>query len=405
MGGGVFQLNVKGLQDRNLTNTPELNFLVQQYKKYVNFSSELQKIEPRENVNFGKKFSCTFKNIGDMLHKMYLCFSLPPLVSTSGTYAGWTNSIGHALIDKVELSIGGEIIDTKYGLFMEIWNELTNEATISSAADKMIGKFRHIPLLQTNAEIDTNYTVPLPFWFCNHISSAFPLLSLYFQELTLTFYLRPFSECIVYDGGTPPNNVDIYNAYILTENIYLEERERLIMRHKPHISIITQTQYSLPQSISLSGFEYIELPFNHTVYELLFVIRETESDNNNDWFNFSVRNPIVNTEIVEFIEGANLITDGIDRYKTLMPSNVLNTLYANRYHTNSTDKHIYIIPFCENPEHPYQPSGSLNFSSIDTVNLMLKIKNTIPNANIHVFALNWNFIKIENGHLLVEYFS
>lgn len=403
-GGAIFQLNVKGLQDKKLISNPQINFLKQEFKPFVNFSSVLNRLEPRENSGFSKNFTIRFKNTAELLHKLYFCFSLPPLVPTSGTFAGWTNSVGHAIIDKVEIQVAGQTIDTKYGLFMEIWDELTRQNNLDSSADKMVGKFRHIPLLQANAEIDTHYTVPLPFWFCNSLVSALPLVALYFQEVTLKVTLRDFEDCIIYDGLTPPDRVEMYNVHILAENIYLEERERLILRHSKQVQIISQTQYSLPRSVAISGYEHITLPFNHPVYEVIFVLRETESDNNNDWFNFSVRNPVVNTQVVELLESANLITDGIDRYTEPLESNVLNTLNCRRYHTNVTDKHIYIMSFCDKPENSFQANGFLNFSAIDNANLQLKLRGTIPMSNLHVFALNWNFIKFEEGRLYVEYF-
>ena len=405
MGGGIFQINIKGKQDIKLVGNPQVNFLKQQYLQHVNFSSEFVKLEPRETANFGRKFTFKFKNTADMLHQIYFCFSLPVLTPTSGTYAGWTNSIGHAIIDNIELSVAGDVIDKKTGLFMELWHELTTKGTLGSSDDKMIGKFKHTQLLQYNAETATNYMVFIPFWFCKDLSSSFPLIALYFQELTITITLKNFDECIVYDGTTLPNNVDMYDVYLLAENIYLGEKERLITRNSSHKYIINQTQYSEPRSIGLSGFSHNPLSFNHPVYELIFVIRETLSDDNNDWFNFAIRNNIVNTEIIEFIESANLITDGIEKTKEMTPSHVLNILNCKRYHTNTTDKFIYLFSFCNNPESNYQPSGFLNFSSIDTVDLVMKIKNTIPAANLHVFALNWNFIEIDDGRLYLEFFT
>ena len=37
----------------------------------------------------------------------------------------WTNSLGHALIRTVKIEIGGQKIDEHYGIWLEIWNELT----------------------------------------------------------------------------------------------------------------------------------------------------------------------------------------------------------------------------------------------------------------------------------------
>lgn len=404
MGGGVFQIKAKGLQDKKLTGDPSINFLKQEYKPYVNFSIEQTRLESRDVINFGKRFTITFKNTADLLHKLYFCFTLPALTPTSGTYSGWTNSLGHALIDNVEISVGGITLSRMYGIFMEIWNELTVKQNPYSAYDSMIGKYRHMPLLETNAEDISSYMVPLPFWFCNHVSSSFPLITMYHSELRINFTLRPFEECIVYDGLTPPAEVNITDGYVLAEYVYLEDAERTRMRNNPANYLISQCQNIDAQSMPLSGTAHLDVTFNHPVYELFFVIRETESDNNNDWFNFSIRNNVINTPIEQFISTARLLLDATERTQELV-TDVFSRLNSSRYHSNCTDKHIYTMPFCDEPENPIKPTGSLNFSVIDQSTLVLKIKNTIPASYLYAYALNWNWIKIENGILSLEFIS
>jgi hypothetical protein len=403
MGGGLFQLNVKGIQDQKLISGDILlNFFKLKYQKYVDFSIEQTKIEPKELVNFGKKFTITFKNTADLLHKLYFCFSLPALTNTSGTYAGWTNSIGHVLIKDVEISTGGITLCKFYGLFLEIWNELTVK---DYAQDKMIGKFRHIPLLQTNAERTTFYAVPLPFWFCNNISQSFPLIKMYHSELKISFSLRPFSECVVYDGVTPPTEVSILESYILAEYVYLDEPERTRLRNDPGEYLITQCQTVDAQNVPTFGMSNMDVSFNHPVFELFFVLRETQSEENNDWFNFSIRNGVVNTPIEELITSARLLLDGTTERTKEFNTSIINVLNSSRFHSNTTDKHIYTMAFCDDPENWTQPSGSLNFSVIDHAILQLKLNETIPTSYFHVFALNWNWIQIRDGIMFLDFIS
>ncbi len=403
MGGGVFQIKARGIQDKQLTvGDPLLNFFKIKYQKYVNFSIEQSRLETRDLVDFGRKFTMTFKNVADLLHKVYFCFTLPALTHTSGTYAGWTNSIGHAIIDNVELTTGGITLDKFHGLFLEIWHELTVRK--DETQDSLIGKYRHISLLESNAEEETKYMVPLPFWFTRHISLAFPLIKMYHSELKITFTLRPFSECVVYDGVTPPSNVNIKDAYILSEYVYMDDVERTRMRNESGEYLITQCQSIDKQNVATTGVANLDVTFNHPTFELFFVMRETASETNNDWFNFSIRNNIVNTPLEQFITAARLLMDGTERTKELS-SDILSRLNSFRYHTNTTDKHIYIMPFCDDPENPIQPSGSLNFSIIDNPQLQLKINDNIPSAYLYAFAMNWNWIQIKEGILFLNYIS
>ena len=54
--------------------------------------------------------------------------------------AAWTEHVGHALIEEVTISIGGQEIDKHYGLWLEIWNDLTQTAEKEYGYDKMIGE-------------------------------------------------------------------------------------------------------------------------------------------------------------------------------------------------------------------------------------------------------------------------
>ena len=76
-------------------------------------------------VDFGRKVSCTVSRNGDLIWKTYLQVDLPTL---TGTNCAWTNNIGHALIDYVNIEIGGQEIDRHYGDWFNIWNELTQTA-------------------------------------------------------------------------------------------------------------------------------------------------------------------------------------------------------------------------------------------------------------------------------------
>jgi hypothetical protein len=334
---------------------------------------------------------------------MYFAFSLPKLTPTSGTYAAWTNSIGHALIDYIDLMIGETLIDRHYGLFLEIWNELTTKPGRRSSEDQLIGKLDHPGLIQNDALVDTNYTVPLKFWFCNNIGSSLPLISLQYTKIRLLFKLRPFSECIVYDGTTPPLPVNIYNTGLLTEYIFMDDTERLKYLNNKVDYIINQTQYFNDSVNTFSGGHKSQLTFNHPCTELIFVLREITSEQNNDWFNFAQRNVLTFTPVLPILSNAQLTIDG-NNILDLTSENILRIVNSNRYHTQTVNKHIYIIPFANEPEKWY-PSGSLNFSFADFVELYLNFAVGSTPSNLYVFARNFNVVTIDHGMLSILFSS
>jgi hypothetical protein len=96
-----------------------------------------------------------------LIHKTYLQVTLPALAS-SGTIA-WTRNIGHALIDYVNIEIGGQEIDRHYGDWFNIWNELTQTAEHEDGYNVMIGSTVTLTTAAASIPSATLY-VPLQFW-------------------------------------------------------------------------------------------------------------------------------------------------------------------------------------------------------------------------------------------------
>src|SRR4029078_10761671 len=121
MSGSILQLKSTGAQDVFLTGNPEVNFIRQVYKRYVNFASEPIHLYAKGEVKWGGRVTIDVPKSGDFLHRISIAFKLPPLVpKTAKTYAGWTNSLGHVLLNCIDFEIGGLASDTNYGLYMEI---------------------------------------------------------------------------------------------------------------------------------------------------------------------------------------------------------------------------------------------------------------------------------------------
>lgn len=399
--GALIQLNHRGYQDTFITGNPEYNFIYHTYKRYENFAIQQITIPPNQDMNFDKLFEIDIPRNGDFLHKMYIVITLPQLTPTSGTYAGWTNSIGHALIDYIELDIGGVTIQKHYGLFLELENELKQ---VRSSADKMIGKYLQMRTLQNNAISQTTYIIPLRFWFCEELSSSLPIIGLRFCPIKLRIQTKKFEECIVYDGTTPPNPVNFVSGNILSEYIFVEDNLREKFINQPHQYLIQGCLLNNDNPVTIENSTVhtkIDLNFSGLCSELIFVLREIESENNNDWFNFSNRNITLGQPLIPLLSKAKLIIDGSDRTE-LQDQLILSLVNSNRYHTNTTDKGIYIIPFSNNPE-KWIPNGTMNFTVTDFATLYMEFDPQFVISNLFVFARTLNSMTIENGLIKIGF--
>ncbi len=114
MGGGLMQLVAYGAQDIYLTGNPQITFFKVVYRRHTNFSMEAIEQVFTGNVTLGKKTSCTIARNGDLVGKMYLEVDLAISDKTAAD-ALEKVSLGHAMIDYVEVEIGGQKIDKQYG--------------------------------------------------------------------------------------------------------------------------------------------------------------------------------------------------------------------------------------------------------------------------------------------------
>lgn len=398
MTGGIFQLKALGQQDAFLTGNSTQNFIKQSYNQYVNFSKDQIPVYPKENVDFGKKWSVVLPKFGDFIHNIYLNVKLPKLTRTSGTYSGWTNSVGNVLLKEYSIQIGDYVVDKRYGLYAEIWEELSST---TSKENILIGKYAHVSRLPYTADYSTEYFIPLDFWFCKSIGAALPLFAMRFNTVTIHFEFEKFENCVIYDGVSGPNPVSITETKLICDYIFIDDIEKTKLIDTEFEFLITQLQAVLDECINRGGGYSIELPFNHPCSELIWVFRERASEDNNDWFNFGVRNGIVFTDIFPLMEDAKLVLDGTERNRVISGNN-LNTLNVNKYHTSKTEKYIYALPFCEFPEEWY-PSGTLNFSRVSHATLNVTLIPTALPVRAFVFAKNYNIIRIKNGEISIGF--
>jgi len=190
------ELVAKGAQDIFLTGNPKVTFFKSVYSRHTNFSIESIEQSISGDLNFGKKLVSTIKRTGDLLSGITLEIDLPKIISKNdknGNFIKWTKSIGHTIIDYIDIEIGGQRIDRQYGEWMDIWCELTTKDSHKDGLYTMIGKNDNEEGIQATKKF--KLIVPLQFWFCKNIGLALPLVALQYHEVKLYFSLKKFDEC------------------------------------------------------------------------------------------------------------------------------------------------------------------------------------------------------------------
>ena len=396
MSPSILQLQALGSQDVYLTKDPQINIFKYNYYRYVNFATETVKLNMNEIATFGQNTNCDITKRGHLLSKLFLHIKLPALVSKSGTYLSWCDTIGYNIFsDPIELLIGGVIVDKLYPQFLNAYDELSN-SNKQSGKNFMLLKSDIYSSTKHNAEKEVNLIIPLDFWFTKQYNSALPLVSMLNQDIRINFKFRNFSECVNYDGDDP-EPVSILDSNVFAEYIFLDDVVLENFKKQKHMFVIEQQQYHGDEIIAANTNIYnTSLKFNNPCKEIIFFCVEKQNIITNNYFSYSK-----SSDDTSLLIDASLLLDGRLRFDSL-PEFYYRSVFPNIVHSVIPMKYIYTMPFCIKPE-DNQPTGSLNLSRFNDITLALNLKKNNPDCMLYVFANCYNIVVIENGTLTLQF--
>eukprot|EP00899_Mesostigma_viride_P003696 jgi/Mesvir1/13327/Mv25896-RA.1 len=202
---------------------------------------------------------------------------------------------------------------------------------------------------------------------------------------------------------------DIAKLRLVCRFVYLDDFERKQFAEERHQYLITETQHYSHYVTEGSGLETIALSFSHPVKELIFYYKadnrlsdpETSPDPTAAYWNFKNKNSKFGDG--HLFEKANLTLNSQQMFGEGRDPIYFSYILPLQTHTRLPKMgHVYVIPFSLEPEN-WKPTGSLNFSRLDTVKLVLlglqKNSTTarIPKGVIEIYARSFNVMAIASG--------
>ena len=407
-GGGLLQLVATGKQDVFLTGNPQVTWFKMVYRRYTAFSIESQRMYFDGKTDFGQKISCVVPRLGDLLGDCFLVVTLPPIALQDGTVVGYTQSIGHALIDEISILIGEQEIDKQTGEWLQIWSKLTTTASQVDGLQEMIGENDGFPTITTQGP----YTVyiPLRFWFNKNPGLYLPLLALQYHQVRINITLAPLNK-LWYRIGLPNSSWQIAPASITSmelwgDFVYLDVEERRRFVNTPMEYLIEQVQYTNPFPITAAATSAtIKLDFNHPCREFIWVFHRNDVLAQNEFFNWtSLSANDTGAVPTDLMVDAVIQLDGQDRFDKRDATYFRLIQPYQRHTTIPVGSFLYCYSFAIRPE-DIQPSGSLNASRIYNIVLQVTPNNAIGvypsqtrgDMTCTVYATNHNILRILDG--------
>lgn len=433
---GRIQLETSGPQDAFFTDDPEYTYFIKNFEKHANFAPFMTDLDVHGDLEFGNTLRCTIpQNQGDLIKTISFKISLGAIDQTiksalhaNTTSVNWNESIGHAMIEHVELLIGGKVIQRLTSDFLAIYFDNYVTQTKQHCLAKLVGKPPEE--LSGTSAISTsiggylsssaqNLFVDVPFYFYNNPELAIPICAIDKQEVEVVVKLRDIDECIhsirsdsPYNGyilytGLKPKNL-IKSFKVTTEMISLTDKEKKYIKTTPKDYTITQIQESRSQIEQSSDLNPVvikhKLRFVNPVKELFFIIkgtRKTVDGFYNATFDYDNSYRDIDSVYINYENLKKLELQLDDSYPIEGASGEYINLRAvqSGIHHSRTQlfRRYYSYSFALEPERWY-PTGQVNFSLIKDQDLKLTLNAEDEcKRELRVLAHSYNILRIENG--------
>jgi hypothetical protein len=384
MSGGIVQLVATGAQDAWLTGKPEVSFFRSNYRRYTHYANTVERQVIQGAPIAGGISTVRFEKKGDLINYVYLA-------ARDGNGSMCTIVDWSKVIDKIEFMIGGQVIDTQDVVYSTQIEPVTGAQNYSQRL--LIGN-------TGDNEDPTNSVTgfyPLKFFFNKDWSVSLPLVALQFHDVELRITWS--SDLAASTGFTAPgaNNgpqTATYNKlqYICWTNFtYLDQAERDFFANTPQDMLITQVQ----RTIVMGSQTMQELALAQPVKFIAF----TSNNYSQTYGALGVNSALVKDHMLK--TQVNGVDVGEFRH---LPTFVDLPQYYNTpfgYLPNGIDAgtaNVGIISYCLDTS-KLQPTGTLNFSRLDTYRIVVPPTITIGALikSTYLYAVGYNVLRIQNG--------
>jgi hypothetical protein len=368
MGGGLLQLVAQGSQDVYLTGNPQITFFKIVYRRHTAFSKECIEQTFSGTVGLDKRVNCVISRNGDLVQEIYFRFKGTSAITSPAAHEA---SDGTNILKTVKLEIGGQEIDKHYAEWLDIYNDL------------YVSDEEHAYRFVLSQGDTEEHVVPLRFWFCRNPGLALPLIALQYHEVKVEVEINS-------TFGFSGSSTTVTDASLLVNYIYLDTDERRRFAQVSHEYLIEQVQHTGSEALTQNANNKIRLNYNHPVKLLAWrlmtgTLKEGKLQlNGHDRFA---------TRDADYFHLVQPMEHGMGQSKALDYAG--RTYSAVARHTAADAQNTFMYSFCLRPKE-HQPSGTCNFSRIDNAVLQLTENNTAA-GTVHIFAVNYNVLRIMSG--------
>lgn len=323
----------------------------------------------------------------------------------------WVEELGHAIIDKIEVKIGNQIIDNHTGDWLIIYNKLFINEHQRENYYKMIGNVDQLTIFDDSVKNRYKLMIPFQFWFCRHTGLSLPLIALRYHDITFNVKLKDLSKLCYVENDVNlldmPNiqaqyNINIVHAKLYIDYIFLDSDERRRFAQSSHEYLIECIQYDDSDNDYAEQYK-MHLNFSHSTKFIIWFAQPKYYRNNQDgknkcqWNNFGT-----NLDKSGYtMKSTYLRLNSCDLVSKHLDIKYYNYIQPYLYFMHAPTDGLNIYSFSTMPM-LHQPSGSINLSRIDNLNItsiftdeFIKLINN--GFHMAVYTMSYNILRIMSG--------
>jgi Large eukaryotic DNA virus major capsid protein/Major capsid protein N-terminus len=451
--GSVLSLYAVGPQNRHLMST---NFAKSgwnnTYKQHTNFVmyQRVVPFPPPVPSYQGQTYTIELlpTEVGHLISNMYFLCTIP-----ASNYS-INENIGRALIKQIDFMVNETVIETLY----DDWYIIRDQEFLD--ADEQLGMYNIVGGYNSSISGSNSFNVvcPLEFFFCRRHSHAnkererlrkpfFPMCAMWNQKVYIRFTFHPSAW-----WSNSPSTFDFVNPVLLTEEILLENSEKLYYQNTPLRYIVNRVKKETPVAFGASGVSgifstsgtsqivqgtvnqtSIQLSASFPVQSIFWFFRNRNYESvvssnvatlgKPDGTYYNARydygyttNYIKTGVIVNFPSANNTPTSFVDPISTakitLNNVDILSTFQGSLYYAykqpmehglSVPSRNIYTYSFGLTPAE-YNQGGFLNFSKLNsqTTSLTLTFNPTYAGQisqgyNLYLFYYGYSVLEFDKG--------
>lgn len=285
MVASLLKVLTQGIQNERLYFKPTLYPFLKVWYKVGRFTTQWVRLDFDTLPQLGQTGFFTIPTKGQLCTRLYLVTTMPDIYSAQadaiskagdkfiGPRFGWTNSLGHALVSRLTLDIGGTRIEEIDSRLLEMLDEYTTPLEKVNVVNQLIKRkdngFTQLSYGQSTTP--TQVVVPLPFWFTRGDSAcALPVDAIMSDEIRVGITFRPITGVYYTDSRNVGNTStdDGTGLWPIVGSLFYKEDPagKIVPGISPTVpvspipNVQMPTMYSLGETYIMAEYIYLDQP-------------------------------------------------------------------------------------------------------------------------------------------------